>query len=386
MIRCLSFISILGTLSLAYGMEAPDRVQPLWDDTLDLKSIEEQLRTQPIVALKDMREYLSEQNKKAHYTKKVYLATLANGLKAVFKPEDELRFSYGEIAAYKASIWLGQRLVPPTVLREYQGKRGSLQFFVESPFDLLKSRHNKTAFTLLSEKEKSDMYLFYFIFGQWDNHAGNQIIAYHKGRAKLALIDNAAIITWSKTRYGYHSFIRQIGFEPHFSYKGTFPFEEEFWITLPVCIEIKRGELVSESESRKRKLSESPMVSLDTLECSSKRLKGKEYTVPIRFVQGWNNLGISQLPIVLWHNALWIQFYKSSSENPDNTLKPRINFTNIYSKSTLEKYTQLTYEVLSMIYEDALKEGLDSCTPEFFIDILERRDQILAVPYKEFIA
>lgn len=390
MVKWLSLIGMLCTISLVDSMEAPPITQqPTWDDTLDFQYIEEQLITQPIIELKEMRNYLSEQGKKARYTKKVYLATLANGLKAVFKPESELRFSYGEVAAYKASVWLGQRLVPPTVLKTYQGKegilQGSLQFFVESPFDLLKRRDNKLAFSLLSEKEKSDMYLFCFIFGQWDNHAGNQIIAYNNEKAKLALIDNAVVITWSKTRYGQHSFIRQIGFEPNFSYTGVFPFEEESFIALPAHIETSSLESSLESESRKRKCLEPNMISLDTLECNNNRFKGKDYAIPVSFVQGWNSLGVSQLPVIMWHDALWIQYYKTNREASLGTLAQRINFTYVYSKSTLERYTQLTYKVLCTIFENALKEGLNSCTQEFLLNILERRDQILSVSNKELI-
>jgi hypothetical protein len=42
-----------------------------------------------------------------------------------------------EIAAYRMDKLLGLNMVPPTVEREYEGKKGSLQLWVESEFSLL---------------------------------------------------------------------------------------------------------------------------------------------------------------------------------------------------------------------------------------------------------
>jgi hypothetical protein len=73
----------------------------------------------------------------------VYLVNLASGLKAIFKPDPQhwvvdsknankyLSNSHAEVAAYQLSHALGLHLVPPTVLRQVDGKTGSLQVFVQ---------------------------------------------------------------------------------------------------------------------------------------------------------------------------------------------------------------------------------------------------------------
>lgn len=175
---------------------------PPWGDRLNLKTIEHQLKAERIVRLIPMQRYLHQHDKKARFENTVYLARLANGLKAVFKPEDKPFLAYGEVAAYRASKWLGSRLVPPTVIKSYRGKTGSLQFFVETPFDLLKKSDRKLAFRLLSDKVKSDMNLFYYVFWGRKTHIANRLVSRGKdGGGYLALIDNAALMQ-RKARYG----------------------------------------------------------------------------------------------------------------------------------------------------------------------------------------
>lgn len=171
--------------------------QPPWDDMLDFDKIENELKTEPIVEMHSMRSYLRRQGKAVRTINAVFIATLANGLKAVFKPERRPlhRYMYGEVAAYRASKMLGQKLVPPTVLKTYRGKRGSLQFFVVTPYDMLKMSDYTKNFTLLSRKARSDMKIFRYVFGLWDTHRGNLLIAQGKDETRyLALIDNSFIL------------------------------------------------------------------------------------------------------------------------------------------------------------------------------------------------
>ena len=181
--------------------------QPNWDDELDYEKIEFQLLCYEIISLLDMRGYLRSQNKRASYTNAVYLVTLKNGLKAVFKPESNCQNPYAEVAAYKASKLLGLKLVPPTVIRSHNNIYGSLQFFVESPFDLINNDQNKKARSILTLQEINDTYLFYFIFGHADiNNRGNQIIAFNN-KAKIALVDNSSISTAIPIFYEDHAFV-----------------------------------------------------------------------------------------------------------------------------------------------------------------------------------
>lgn len=65
----------------------------------------------------------------------VYLVTLIDGTKAVFKPDD-IRYSRSsyrkEIAAYHLSEALNLHFVPPTVERELFGRKGSMQLYIDN--------------------------------------------------------------------------------------------------------------------------------------------------------------------------------------------------------------------------------------------------------------
>lgn len=160
--------------------------QPAWDNKLDFDEIEHRLLTEPIVSKQNMRSFLQKIGKQARFLHPVKLVTLKSGLKAVMKKEGAI---YGEVGAYKASKALGLRLVPPTVIRENNGKKFSLQFYVDSPIDLVRTGHGY--FKKLDPKDASDMHIFNFLLNRWDGHTGNQLMSYHKGRYYLALIDNA---------------------------------------------------------------------------------------------------------------------------------------------------------------------------------------------------
>lgn len=196
--------SLFIPLLIGFSVESLSKTfteQPAWDDNLNFKEIEEMLKNEPIVSAKSMKQHLIEEGKRFFFFNEVYLVTLKNGLKAVFKPNVRDYNAYGEIAAYKASLWMGHRFVPPTVLTTYQNKLGSLQFFVKTQYDLFKRKDKEKVYNRMPQKVKSDARLFYFIFGQTDSHIGNQLISIDKhGKIHVALIDNADIILDSKTK------------------------------------------------------------------------------------------------------------------------------------------------------------------------------------------
>lgn len=63
-------------------------------------------------------------------TNENYLVTLRGGMKAVFKPEAPLHDAELELAVFRLDQLVGLDVVPITVLREIDGKKGSLQYFV----------------------------------------------------------------------------------------------------------------------------------------------------------------------------------------------------------------------------------------------------------------
>ena len=167
--------------------------QPAWDDTLDFDEIERRLSTEAIVEKKDLRSFLKKSGKKPSGSHPIRIVSLESGLKAVLKKHGG---AYGETMAYRMAKTLGLRLLPPTVLREVNGKIVSLQFFVESPIDLMKMTPGKL-FGKLDRKDRADKDFLYYLLCQWDTHRGNQIISKHKGRFYIALIDNAGILSIS---------------------------------------------------------------------------------------------------------------------------------------------------------------------------------------------
>lgn len=158
--------------------------QPPWNDQLAFEEIEKRLQTEAIVTRKSIRSFLKRDHKSVHPTHPVDIVVLESGLKAICKNE---RSCYSEVAAYRASKFLGLRLVPPTVFRNIQGKKYSLQFFIDSAI----SKTHKIK--KIRKKDLFDKELFYYVFNQWDAHPGNQIVSRHGNKYYLALIDHGSI-------------------------------------------------------------------------------------------------------------------------------------------------------------------------------------------------
>ena len=315
--------------------------QPGWDG-LDFQNIEEQLKTNTIVKLIDMHKYLKANGKIDHFANEVYLAELENGLLAVFKPEKDLNAienCLGELVAYEIDKILGFKLVPPTVLITYEGRFGSLQFFVESPFDLLKNKEYKEAFSILDDEEINRMYMFCYILGQWDTHHGNKIIAFNQEsqKAKLALIDNAGIINFSQSRYGEHAFVQRLYDDSYVSEKINFPFDKAQIIKLP----IKYDEFV-------------------------KRLDG--FNVSKRTLKHWNS-SYKSLCCVVWNNRLWIQYYKNNESVP-------INYTDHCSKATYDAFKKLDRALLEQAWSKAYEYQPLEKVNKLIDMILQRRDEV----------
>lgn len=311
--------------------------QPAWDESLDLKAIEVRLKTESIAQIHRINKVLAHEGKSTQGDSAMRLVILESGLKAVFKPGE---YRYGEVAAYKANQALGQRLVPPTVLRTIDGMEGSLQFFVESPLDLKKMTNADGIFKKLDPKDLSDMKLFYFVFGQWDTHHGNQIVAFHKGKPFLALIDNAGILHRSFTRYGHYTFIEK-GKNAKISTECTelFPYDDAKTIR-PGSLEALRrvfGPYVSEKALRK-------LWSLRK---------------PITYC--------------LWDGTLWMLMY-----NRGAIIKP--SATKRYYASTLKAYEKLDRATLQNVWAEWLsveKEHAES----LICLTLKRRDEMLEAAY-----
>ncbi len=172
---------------MTYTLNGYIETQPRWNEDLSFEEIEDRLRTESVINASSIHAFLKQQNKKPSGMHPIKIATLESGLLAVLKKENAC---YGEVAAYKAAKVLNLRLVPPTVLRDINGTKGSLQFYVDCSVDLAKYH---SLLQKASRKDRSDMNVFYFLFNQWDDHRGNQLIDKDKKKFRLVLIDNQGI-------------------------------------------------------------------------------------------------------------------------------------------------------------------------------------------------
>src|SRR5437899_2811252 len=83
-----------------------------------------------------MQEHLKSKQHKVEFEGKVYFVTLNDSTKAVFKDlSDSLDDAYAEVAAFKASQFLGFPNVPPTAIRTINDKLGTLQLYIEPTVD-----------------------------------------------------------------------------------------------------------------------------------------------------------------------------------------------------------------------------------------------------------
>jgi len=170
--------------------------------------IAEMLKKTDITDHKPMKIALEEQGKKIEFDGEVFLVTLKNGIKAVFQslPLDDQGDAITEVAAYQASRALGFPHIPPTVLREIDSRKGSLQLFVDTPIDLLGDGEFKKAFSNFSKEDIDNLLIFYFVLGQWDVGAHN-LLAYRYRDHFISIVSDIYCI---KTAYGlwvqYHAF------------------------------------------------------------------------------------------------------------------------------------------------------------------------------------
>lgn len=165
--------------------------------------IERELIGGVVIKQDNLQDQLEKMNKIPSGTTEAYLLEFNSGMKAVFKPDQKAWTSHGELAAYKISEFLGLHAVPPTVIREVNGRVGSLQYFIETNIDLKKT---SSGFERISQRQWSDANVFHYIIGQWDRHAGNFLI---DKQDNLILIDNADMMMSVKWQYGELPWIKR---------------------------------------------------------------------------------------------------------------------------------------------------------------------------------
>ena len=298
------------------------------------------LKTSKIVDIKPMKTALIEQGKKVEFDGKVFLITLENGMKAVFKslPPDDQGDAKAEVVAYQASIYLGFPYIPPTVLRKINSMKGSLQLFVDTAIDLLVDGEYTKALQKISQEDQDNLKIFYFIFGQWDSGVHN-LLAYTDGpRIYPIAIDNSGIRNHQCVHYGELPFVR-----------------------------VLYSDKLNTNDWDKPFLFESARISNNPASDNLKKSFGDK--LPESFYKNFKSYGKS-LKYVIYQNSLWIQYHA---------------FDKNFDKSYVEKCSQKTLLALEKLDLKSLKEifscakGEDFLTDSYFKKILERRDQVLSV-------
>ena len=278
-----------------------------WNDP----AITKILKTSNVVDIKPMKEALIEQGKKAEFDGQVFLITLEHGIKAVFKslPLDDQGDAGAEVAAYQASVILGFPYIPPTVLREIKGMKGSLQLFVNTPIDLLVNGEYTKALQKISKEDQDNLKLFYFVFGQWDSGPHN-LLAYPDGsRIYPIAIDNSGIRNHQYVRYGELPFVRILYSDKLDTndWDKPFPFESAKTIDYPTTNNLKK-------------------IFGDKLPASFYN-NSKFYGQPLKYI--------------IYQNSLWRQYHA---------------FDKSFVKSYVSKYHQSTRDSLEKLDLKSLKK------------------------------
>lgn len=296
------------------------------------------LKTGKVLSKRPMRERLESLGKKAEFDGDVFFIELDNGLKAVFKkiPIDDLGDAYAEVAAYQASIVLGFPNIPPTIITEIEGDKGSLQLYVETNIDALRANNYESALKEALPEDVSNLKLFYFIFGQWDSGPHNILIFKDKKKTYLIAIDNSGIRNHQYVNYGSLPFVR-IRYSDKLrtnDWHKPFPFERAKAIQDPTAEKLQTtfGDMFPEEFYR----------------------SFKSYKLPYRYV--------------IYRNSLWRQFHAGDE-------KFVISFTNFLPPHARKKFEGLDLAVLRKIFSCA--KNADFLTSDYLKGILERRDQVL---------
>lgn len=242
------------------------------------------LKTSKIIKIEPMKEVLLSKGKKIEFEGTVFLVTLENALKTVFKslPVDDQGVAQAEVAAYQAFLVLGFPHVPPTVLREVEGvkgekMKGSLQLYVETPIDLLVKDQYDAVLKDVSPEDQANLRVFYFVFGQWDSGPHNLLAYKDATKTYLIAIDNSGIRNHQHVLYGDLPFVRVLysdNLETN-DWDAAFPFEKA------QCIEDPSSENLKATFGNKL-----PTAFYDSF---------KSYGQPFRYV--------------LYQNSLWREYH-----------------------------------------------------------------------------
>lgn len=374
-----------------------------WFLKINFADAESTLRHGKIISVKDLKAALVESGKEASGTTVgMLLMTFANGTQAIWKPD---QWNLAEVAAYDAARVVGSPLIPPTVERsldadsfdpavpakitsELVGKKGSLQYFVKTPHDLLKMpvAERNALWEQIPDDLKAQRDIFNFVFGNWDLHWGNVLI---DGSPAIVQIDNGVIRFRQMVRYGELPYVRRIDYSPsakksfNSSSNEAFPFETSIFLEKPTLLQFiaaVRDRAASKGLANyvkgRFKSFKTPDLEPDGIERLSEAFadlvrQGADQSVLEKFTQdylhGFTPRDLT-MRIAFWDQAVWIQAIGFQNYKP--ILPP------VFRKDVLDAYRALTFETLRKIFRE------DTRNDQAIREMLERRDQILTAAKK----
>jgi hypothetical protein len=325
--------AVAGTPVVFYGTVTAVK----WSERLPFEKMEHLLAQadDQIILKMSMKSYMSASGKIPRgNSNAAEIVEFADGTRAIWKPGPR---ADADADAYRLARWLGFKIVPPTIVRTIAGIRGSLQFFVESPYDFKKNKGSEAiAFATVSQEDKDAMEAFYFLASNWDRHSGNQLVDAAGG---LALIDNTLILALQTVRFGespWRSIQVAQGHATPDVLNIDFPFEEARFFSKPNI----------DAEHIKSVLSnDSHLFDLARLESKMK----------------WHQQDGGSIGFIYWKSALWMSltvpgFYKPSvPENASQALLAIVRKTgthdleNIFKSQIYDRYfSARTYERFQM--------------------------------------
>lgn len=184
-----------------------------WYEGLDFTATRQKLERMPLKRIRSLKQYLVEEKGVLwEGSNELFLIELADGTRAVFRTEDQPWGSTAEVSGYRFARYLGSRLVPPTSRRtllrgpgagvpgwawKESARLGSVQLFIDAHGD-------PAALSRLSEKDRADVEVISFVFGRYDNHAGNLLL---DRTGAPVMIDFEGSMNLQKVRYGEVPFV-----------------------------------------------------------------------------------------------------------------------------------------------------------------------------------
>ena len=199
----LIFIFLIGFITHKIFFPIKDSI--CWND-INFKKAEETFSKSPIIKAIPFYEYSGvPKHSRKKYLKKFikkgfspyWILFFDNGLKA-FAKSGGFRRHINTLQTYHFSQLTNFRFVPPTVIRF----KHSVQLFIDN--SLTKEETKTFLLNNLTPIQKSDIYIFHFLFGLTDPHLENILVS--KNCNRPAFIDNDWF-TLSYIKYGDYPFI-----------------------------------------------------------------------------------------------------------------------------------------------------------------------------------